>query len=443
MVTLRSQCFFVGLEAGSDIFNHFIEVGNGLMIRSISKTGLLILLVAGLPACKQEIPIQAPVLPSVTVQKPTVKTIPLFHEENGETEAVDQAVVRARVSGILQEMKYKEDIKVEKNQVLFVIEKDEYQAIENSHRATLESAEATKEVAEAALLVAQAKIDSATAQSDAAKAEYKRMLSLFESKAVSQSEIDTAEAKMKSAGAAVESTEAGLAASKAEVSSAKAMVAKAGADLERATLNLNWCDVRAPIAGNATSNVAKIGNLINIGDELTSIIQGNPIWVNFNISERFLLDFQRENKKKRDPARDLSSIKVSMQRNGDEGFPFEGSLDYYDPRVDFETGTVKFRAIFKNDQKDQLLFPGQFVRVRIQMGSLENALLIPESCVSRDASGAFVFVLGSDSKVERTPITLGIKDGSNVVVLTGLKPDDQVVVDGIQRLFSGQEVSAK
>ena len=112
------------------------------MIRSILKTGLLVLLLTGLPACKQEIPIQAPVLPSVTVQKTTVKTIPLFHEENGETEAVDQAVVRARVSGILQEMKYKEDQKVEKNQVLFLIEKDEYQVAENSQRATLESAKA-------------------------------------------------------------------------------------------------------------------------------------------------------------------------------------------------------------------------------------------------------------------------------------------------------------
>ena len=97
------------------------------MIRSSLKTGLLVLLLAGLPACEQETPIQAPVLPSVTVQKPTVKTVPLFHEENGETEAVDQAVVRARVSGILQEMKYKEDQRVEKEKVLFVIEKDEYQ----------------------------------------------------------------------------------------------------------------------------------------------------------------------------------------------------------------------------------------------------------------------------------------------------------------------------
>lgn len=413
------------------------------MIRSISKTGLLILLLTGLPACKQEIPIQAPVLPSVTVQKPAVKTIPLFHEENGETEAVEQAVVRSRVSGILLEMKYKEDQKVEKNQVLFVIEKDEYQVIENSHQATLQSAKATQEVAEAALLVAQAKIDSATAQSDAAQAEYKRMLSLFESNAVSKSEIDTAEANMKSAVAVVESTKAGMAAGEAEVSSAKAMVAKAIAELERATLNLNWCDVRAPIPGKATRNIAKIGNLINIGDELTNIIQGSPIWVNFNISERLLLDFQRETNGKRDPEKNLSSIKVSMQRNGDVGFPFEGSLDYYDPLVDFETGTVKFRAVFQNDQEDQLLFPGQFVRVRIQMGNLENALLIPESCVIRDASGTFVFVLGNDSKVERTQVTLGIKDGGNVVVLTGLNPDDQVVVDGIQRLFSGQEVSAK
>ena len=413
------------------------------MIRSLSRTGFLVLLLANLTACKQETPIAAPVVPSVTVQKPVVKTIPLFHEENGETEAVDQAVVRARVSGILREMKYVPDDTVEKDQVLFVIEKDEYQALENSQRAGLQSAQAAQQVAEAALLVAQAKIDSAVAQSDAAQAEYQRMRSLADSNAVSKSEIDSAEAKNKSAAAAVESAKAGLAASQAEVASAKAMVAKAEADLERATLNLNWCDVRAPIAGRVTRNVAKIGNLINVGDELTSIIKENPIWVNFNVSERLLLDMQRENKEQQQPKRELSSIKVTMQRNGDVGFPFEGALDYYDPQVDYETGTVKFRAVFQNDQQNQKLLPGQFVRVRIQMGNLENALLVPEKCIIRDASGDFVFLLGNDSKVERQQVVLGIKDGENIVVQQGLKPDDQVVIDGIQRLFSGQEVSVK
>jgi len=413
------------------------------MIASYSRTSFLVLLLATFMACKQETPIAAPVLPSVTVQQPVIKTIPLFHEENGETEAVDQAVVRARVSGILREMKYKADDTVEKDQVLFVIEKDEYQAVENAQRATLQSAKAGQQVAEAALLVSQAKIDSATAESAAAQAEYQRMQSLADSNAVSKSEIDTAEAQMKSAVAAVESAKAGLAASQAELSSAKAMVSKANADLERATLNLNWCDVRAPIAGRVTRNVAKIGNLLKEGDELTSIIKENPIWVNFNISERFLLDFQRENKEQETPKRELSSIKVTMQRNGDVGFPFQGALDYYDPQVDYETGTVKFRAVFQNEQQNQKLFPGQFVRVRIQMGDLENALLIPEKCVIRDASGDFVFLLGSDSKVERRQIELGIKDGENIVVQSGLKPEDQVVVDGIQRLFSGQEVSVK
>ena len=413
------------------------------MLRSYLKIGMLLLLLFGVMGCQQETPMTPPVLPQVTVQKPMVKTIPLFHEENGETEAVDQAVVRARVSGILQEMKYKEDELVTQGQILFVIEKDEYQVVENSHRAALQSAKANQQVAQAALLVGQAKIDSAKAQSAAAKAEYKRMLSLADSNAVSQSEIDSSEAMMKSGEAAVESAQAGLAAQEAELASAKAMVAKADADLQRATLNLQWCDVRAPIAGRVTRNAAKIGNLVGVGDELTSIVQGNPIWVNFNISERFLLDLQRSNNTKPNPERDLASVKVSMQRNGDKGFPFEGVLDYYDPRVDFDTGTVRFRAVFPNADEDKMLLPGQFVRVRIQMGQLDNALLVPESCVSRDPSGAFVFVLGAGNKVERRQITLGIQDEENIVVESGLKSDESVVVEGIQRLFSGQEVTVK
>jgi RND family efflux transporter MFP subunit len=165
------------------------------------------------------------------------------------------------------------------------------------------------------------------------------------------------------------------------------------------------------------------------------------MWANFNISERFLLNLEREPKRHRDNSIDLTDIKVQLQRSGDVGFPFDGHLDFYEPKVDQDTGTLQLRAVFDNkpDQKSRLL-PGLFVRVRVQIGQYEDALLIPERAIGRDQAGTFVYVVGNDNKAARKNVKLGTKQNDLIVIQSGLDQSDSVIVDGIQRVRPGIEV---
>ena len=145
--------------------------------------------------------------------------------------------------------------------------------------------------------------------------------------------------------------------------------------------------------------MVKRGNLVENGTPLIEIVRNDPIWANFTISERFLLDFERESRRQADNSIDPTNVKVQLQRSGDTGFPFEGHLDYYDPKIDQNTGTLQLRAVFENTHdRGSILLPGLFVRVRVEIGQYENALLIPERAIGRDQAGTFVYVVDKRKK---------------------------------------------
>ena len=170
--------------------------------------------------------------------------------------------------------------------------------------------------------------------------------------------------------------------------------------------------------------MVKRGNLVENGTPLIEIVKNDPIWANFNISERFLLDFERASNRNEDNRIDPTNVKVQLQRSGDTGFPFEGHLDYYDPKIDQDTGTLQLRAVFDNKPANgSILLPGLFVRVRVQIGQYENALLIPERAIGRDQVGAFVYVVGEDNKAVRKNVKLGTKHEDMMVIEAGLDPE--------------------
>lgn len=187
--------------------------------------------------------------------------------------------------------------------------------------------------------------------------------------------------------------------------------------------------------------MVKRGNLVESGTPLVEIVKNDPIWANFNVSERFVLDLERTSKREQDNSIDPSNIKVQLQRSGDVGFPFEGHLDYYDPKIDQDTGTLQLRAVFDNKgERGSVLLPGLFIRVRVQIGEYENALLIPERAIGRDQVGTFVYVVDNDKKAVRKNVNLGTKRDDMIVIESGLEPGDSVIVDGIQRVRAGIEV---
>ncbi len=390
--------------------------------------------------CQPEAAYQAPPPPKVNVVKPIVQTVPIFHEENGETEAVEQATVKARVSGILEEIKFNPDDIVAEGDELFRIEQKEYIAALQSAEADVSSAEAELVSAQAEIEVADARIAAVDAQIAAAEADFKRINELKNSNAVSTAEWDTSKAALGTAMAGKKGAVAGKSAAEAKVVNVEAKVEKTIADLEQAKLNLERTIVKAPISGRVDRLLVKRGNLVENGTELIQIVKNDPIWANFNLSERFILDLERYSKKAPEEKFDPSTVKVYMKRGGDLDFPFEGRLDYYDPRIDQDTGTLQMRGVFPNQPGGKLLTPGMFVRVRVQIGTYENALLIPERAIGRDVSGTYVFVVDKENKAARKPVVLGTKVGELIVIETGLKPGDNVIVDGIQRVRPGVEV---
>jgi RND family efflux transporter MFP subunit len=289
--------------------------------------------------------------------------------------------------------------------------------------------------------VVNAKIEAADAAINVAQAEFDRMKSLAQSKAVSQSEIDAATAQLETSRAAKLGAEAEQDTAEAAIENAQAGIEQAAADLTQAELNLEWTVVKAPINGRMTRTMVKRGNLVESGTELVEIVQNDPIWANFNINERFLLSLERQKRSATGVPPDPTTMKVFLQRAGDAGFPFEGHLDYYAPKVDQNTGTMQVRAVFDNELgDDNFLLPGLFVRVRVQVGEYENATLIPERAVNRDQAGAFVYGVDSQNKAVRKNVTVGTKYNGMIVIESGIEADDAVIVDGIQRVRPGAEV---
>ncbi len=369
--------------------------------RSLRNTSLLCLAVAWLAGCAQPNQYQPPPPPSVTVARPVVQTVTNFLEETGSTEPVEMVSIRARVSGYLEKINFEAGADVEAGDVLYVIQKREYEADVNSAKAEAQSMQVALELAEL---------------------EFKRQQNLVADNATAQTKVDQAKAARDGALAALDG---------------------ANAALDRAELDLEYTEVKTPISGRVGKTLVKLGNLVGEGEatHLTTVISYDPIYVNFNISERALLAAKRMKNPDGAEEPDITNIKAYMRRASDTGFPFTGHLEYMDLAVDQSTGTFMIRGIFPNPNMQ--IIPGLFVRVRIPLGTTKDAVLVPERAVSADQAGRFVMIVGDDGVVERRPIGKGEKYDDMVVITDGLNGNESVVVDGIQRSRPGAKVSPK
>lgn len=368
--------------------------------------------------------------PEVTVTHPLLQTVTQFLEENGTTEAVEEAEVRARVRGFVEEITFEPGQEVQVGDVLYRIEKEQYEAEKNSAVATLAAAEASIKVAHSLVKTAEAELTRISRELD-------RQKELLQKRATSQAEYDTVAAGFISARANFDSAQA-------NVETANAEKGKAAANLEQAQLDFSYTVVRAPITGQITKTAVKKGNLVANGTVLADIIDARQIFVNFNISDREVLRYREARQAELEPNEelkraDLSSFPVYLRRETDQGFPFAGHLEYADAEgVDSRTGTLAMRAIFENSSED--LFPGLFVRVRMPTEQRE-ALLIPEEAVGRDQRGSFVLAIDPQNKVERKSIVTARKYDGWIVVKSGLTTSDRVVIAGIQSARPGVTVA--
>ena len=370
------------------------------MLRT-TRSYLAFLVLAAVGCAKSNV-YQEPPPPKVKVASPLIQAVTNYIEETATTEAVGKVEVRARVQGFLDSVNFEPGTDVARGDLLYEIEPQLYQARVAS--------------AEADVLAQEARLKKARLEKDR------------------QERI-----RAQDPGATSEAT---VVAAQAEFDAADAAVKQSQALLKQAQIDLEYTKIVAPIDGRVGKTLVREGNLVGSGGEatmLTTIIDYDPIWANFNISERLLLELRDAVAEDESGSVDNKAIPIFLGRENDQGFPFEGHFDYADLAVDQSTGTFMIRGVFPNSQRR--IVPGLFVRVRIPMSIQENAILVPERAVTADQAGRYVLVVNSENEVERRTVTTGVKIGEFVVVSEGLAAADTVITDGLQRARPGAKVT--
>ena len=353
-----------------------------------------------LAACEQQNQYVPPPPPRVIVAQPQKQEVTHYLEATGHTAAVNSTNLVARVQGFLQEIKYRDGDTVKQGATLFVIEPEPFRLKYEQAMQAQAAAEATQKQAEA---------------------DYQRQVDLVSRQVASKAQLDTATANR----------DAG-----------RAKVKQAEVDTMTAKINLDYTEVKAPFDGIVTARLVSIGELVGgaTPTQLATIVQTDPIYVNFNLSEQDVQQVKEEMRRRGLTPQDLRKIPVEVGLQTDSGYPHQGALDYASPTLNQSTGTLAARGILSNPNR--VLLPGYFVRVRIPRQQQE-ALLVPQVALGSDQGGAYVLTVNNDSVVEQRKVAVGPTVGALRVIESGLKPDDRVIVAGLMRAIPGQKVDAQ
>lgn len=332
----------------------------------------------------------------VVVEQAGVKDVEIFGEYVGRVRARQFVEVRARVEGYLEKMLFEEGRKVERNQPLFIINRDIY-------RARVDKA------------AAQLKKDEA--QELKTGRDVERLRPLYEQNAASQLDLDNAVAAYESA---------------------KANVAMSRADLAQAELELSYTTVRSPITGYISERYADIGALMGSASKalLATVVASDTVLVDFSLTALDYLRSQQRNVRlgEQDTSRSWQpSVIVTLADNS--VYPERGIVDFADPQVDPKTGTFGVRASIPNP--DRKLLPGQFTKVKLLLDVREDAVVVPVKAVEIEKGGAHVYVMRRDSTAEKRLIETGPEFDNYVVVERGLGPNELVVTEGYHKLTPG------
>jgi membrane fusion protein, multidrug efflux system len=347
--------------------------------------------------CKKAPP-PPPPPPIVQVMDITTTNAPSSVEFIGQLDSPQNVEVRARVEAFVDKMLFTEGTEVKEGDPLFKLD-------DRPYKEKLAAAKGGLGEAEAALKKYQADVA--------------RLRPLAEKRAVPQQDLDNALAYL-------------------EVG--KAAVFSAQARLESATLDLGYCDVRAPISGLIGAKQVSIGDLVGKGSPtlLATMSTLDPIWFYCNVSEDQYLRAQTVD---RSAGINLESLPLKLiLANGSE-FPATGKIVFLDRAVDVKTGTLRVRAAFPNP--DKLLRPGMFARVKVDLGDRPNSILVPERAVAELQGKNFVWVIGADNKAAQRPVKVGEQAGGDLLILEGLNAGERIVVEGLQKVREGAPVQPR
>jgi len=338
-------------------------------------------------------------LPVVAVQPAAQDDVEIYGEYVGRVRAQQFVEVRARVEGYLEKMLFEEGTYVKKNQVLFIINPDQYRAQVDKARAQLKKDES---------------------QEQKAKRDLERIRPLYEQNAASQLDLDNAIAAYETA---------------------KASVAMSRADLAQSELELGYTTVRSPIAGHISERNVDLGTLVGPGAKslLATIVKSDTVLIDFSMTALDYLKSKERNVdfSQKDENRAWQPY-VTITLADNTVYLHKGMVDFAEPTVDPNTGTFSVRAEMPNPER--AILPGQFTKVKVLLDVREKATVVPTRAISIEKGGAHIFVMRADSTVEKRFIETGPEFQNNMVVERGLNPGENVVVEGYHKLTPGMKV---
>jgi len=345
--------------------------------------------------CKK---IEAPKIPPPVVEVMDVVTseVALSSTLIGQLDSPQNVEVRARVEAFVDKVGFTEGVEVKQGDVLFSLDKKPF-------------------------LEKLAAANGALAESIASLNKYQkdvdRLTPLVEKRAIPQQDLDNALA----------SVDVG----KANIESAKARV-------QSAQIDLGYCDVKAPITGLIGAKQVSIGDLVGKGEPtlLATMSTLDPIWFYCNVSEVEYIHAVERSKKL---GRDIAKLPLTLLLSGGKELEDQGRFVFIDRAVDVKTGTLRVRAEFPN--KDKLLRPGMFARVRVDVGTRKGCIEVPERAIVEIQGKTFVWVLGKDNTANQRPVKVGETNGSNVIVLEGLNAGERIIVEGVHKAREGAPVT--
>ena len=366
--------------------------GRDFRVRLLMAVCLVLPLLAGCDEKKQAA--APPANPAVGVRPAAMKGVSQAFEFVGHIKATDKVELRARIEGFLEKVAFHEGQDVKAGDLLYQLEQPPFQAQVNTAKANVAQLEAQHRNAELTLGRAQYLIKTVAGQ---------------------QSNVDSALA-----------SERALA---AQIDGAKAQ-------LQTAEINLGYTEIRSPISGRIGRTVYTLGNLVNpASGVLATIVSQDPIYVLFPVSVR---DLEIIREARRNEEGGLAKIDIRIRLSNGKDYPQRGVWNLTDPQVDQQTDTLIMRAIVPNPERQ--LVDGQFVTAVIRERREAPRLLVPQAALQVDQSGFYVLVVDDQHKVEQRRIQTGPNQDTDVVITSGLKEGEKVIVDGIQKVRPGQTV---
>lgn len=330
------------------------------------------------------------------------QNIPLTFEFAARAQGSKETEVRARVGGILLKRNYIEGSEVKEGSVLFEIDPEPYQV---------------------ALNQAKAKLEQSKAELKNAKTQLNRTEKLYKQKYASEKSYDDAVATY---------------------DSLQAALLLAQAEVDAAQLNLDYTKVKAPISGLTSMEAQSEGSLISTsgdGGLLTHIIQLDPIYVMFSLSENEMMTMARmiSSGQIKNP-QDKDAVKAILHFDADHTYDYPGKINFVNPSIDSSTGTIKLRAVFPNPEKR--LRPGQFMRLTVEGLVRSNAHVLPQEAVMQGANGSYVYRLKDDNTVETVPVVTGLSTkNSEWIIDDGLEAGDRIVVNNLLKIRPGMKIN--